>query len=64
MDFHKFSYLSILISIDMLHYIILYYTALMLMYCELSLCHIHLVHDFNMICKALIELDLSNDTHD
>jgi hypothetical protein len=48
----------------MLHYIILYYTALMLMYCELSLCHIHLVHDFNMICKALIELDLSNDTHD
>ena len=42
-EFDKSPYLSVLISINIVHYIIWYFIVLMLMYYELHLCDIKLV---------------------
>lgn len=51
-EFDKLSYLPVLNSIDILHYIIWYFIVLMLMYCELRLCDVKLVrlrHDIQVV---------------
>ena len=50
-EFYKLSYPFVLLRTDILHYIILYFIVLMLMYFELSFCSIKLVDDCDLICK-------------
>ena len=49
-------YTSVLITTDILHYIMLYFIVLMLMNCELNFYHTYFANDFDMTVRCTLRL--------